>query len=387
MNSEYKSTISPPGVSFSGSGGYLEDAWTESPVDILHSIQSYTFMIPGMIKKPPVTPIPPPSENPAWFGEQWFQFPLEKALCPLQFGYLFKAKVELMLIIHRIGASVFDEEVRHTDQPSPGLLFEFVGQLDSWYSSLPCCLSPASVSFPSQLKLQYVMLPCSTTLIVYFAADQGTSLLYHNTMIHVCELLVAPPVVDLNVASQRNPHSLLTYSWACFETLIRIYYLRHGFESTDSYLLHHLTMLAFRSLDSLKSVQVRDGCSPEDVEDLRSTVFLAAKGLRDQGRSYYMPLTLFHLVQEKLNPHDVDAMNRLFTPPQQHDAWIQLQAKHVQAQYPVNVLRITENPEDQRLSELVKEYASMTLQERRGSSTSEPSPSTHNLSLGENAGT
>lgn len=105
-----------------------------------------------MIEKPPCTPMPQPEQDRAWFGELTFQYPLDETLCALEFGHLTKAKNELLVIIHRIGASVFDKEVRI--QLCSELLFNFITQLDSWYSGLPTCLSPAAISFPAQLKLQ-----------------------------------------------------------------------------------------------------------------------------------------------------------------------------------------------------------------------------------------
>ncbi len=63
---------------------------------------------------------------------------------------------------------------------------------------------------------------------------------------------------------------------AHLETLIRLYFLRHGFESFDPFLVHPLNVLGFSALN-------RFNASPaaSDVDAIRSTIVLAAKGMYD----------------------------------------------------------------------------------------------------------
>ena len=57
----------------------------------------------------------------------------------------------------------------------------------------------------------------------------------------------------VDVSSPESPVTLLTHSRACFEITLRPYYLRHGFEYSDTCITHHLQVLAFIALDELRS--------------------------------------------------------------------------------------------------------------------------------------
>src|ERR1700759_5378659 len=133
----------------------------------------------------------------------------------------------------------------------------------------------------------------------------GSSLLYHNIMINLCELMVTssePTEVNRQLG---NPQSLLSHSKMCFESLMRMYYLRHGFARSDTYLAHDLAVLAFMAQDRLKLLSSSEADdSPASVEDTRSTLILAAKGLHDQAENYYFDLILFHIVHNAMSPED-----------------------------------------------------------------------------------
>lgn len=195
-------------------------------------------------------------------------------------------------------------------------------------------------------------------------------------MINLCSLLNNLPEAESEIASG-SPRSLLTHSWICLETIIRLYYLRHGFEGPDSYILHGLTVLAYRALDQLKSAKYSPTTAPgSSLEDCRSTATLATKGLNDQGLSYYMPLTVLYVMK-----HAIDSAGLTFphSPLKLHQddmPWLQERVKHVQAQYPVNIVRITDDPEQQRLGQLVRDYAKMGLDERAGSVPGEEASTT-----------
>lgn len=113
-------------------------------------------MVPTLVKGPPNIALPDPDQDPEWYGEFWIQYPLNESRQRMDFGHLFKAKIEIMLIIQRISAVVIDKGngAEAMTRPPYELISGFVNELISWYSSLPSCLSPTKIVFPSQLKLQ-----------------------------------------------------------------------------------------------------------------------------------------------------------------------------------------------------------------------------------------
>lgn len=112
-------------------------------------------MIPPLIKDPPKTSLPNPDQNRDWYGELWLQYPDGHTPCPSNFSSLFVAKSRLINIVNRITFKFFKKEAKNAS-PTPAAIVKFITELQKWYSSLPRCLSPTKIVFPSQLELQYV---------------------------------------------------------------------------------------------------------------------------------------------------------------------------------------------------------------------------------------
>lgn len=178
----------------------------------------------------------------------------------------------------------------------------------------------------------------------------------------------------VDTSSPSKPDARVVHSRACFEIILRLYYLRHGFEYSDTYMTHEMTVLAFIALDQLKSLgskSDRSSKASSGSDDIRSTLLLAAKGLSDQGKNYYMPFTLFHIVRNEMDTENVDILYKWMNVRQDDDATSQVRARHVQAQYPVNTINVTDHPERQRLGDVIKKYAELALKTQSSSAVSE----------------
>lgn len=157
----------------------------------------------------------------------------------------------------------------------------------------------------------------------------------------------------------------LSHSRICFETVMRLYYLRHGFSSADCYMAHDLAVLGFMALGKLKDA------GGIQNEDLRSTLLLAAKGLGDQGRNYYLPFTLFHVINGQMSEEDTALLHQFMTSWKEDGNLKQVRARHVQAQYPCDIVKITNYPDSKRLGNLIKQYADLAISEAQSPSASE----------------
>ena len=121
---------------------------------------------------------------------------------------------------------------------------------------------------------------------------------------HILIVGLFEPYAHIEPANnQPAPELILAKSKACFETLVRIYYLRHGFESYDTTLLQFLPMLAFSTLGELRNADSKE-LDPERRKSLISTLVLCAKGIWEQGRNYYGSEAVFHFLQGSLRPED-----------------------------------------------------------------------------------
>ncbi|KAI9686064.1 MAG: hypothetical protein M1822_004047 [Bathelium mastoideum] len=319
------------------------------------SLSAYHFMVPPLVREPPATALPDPMRSAKFYPELWVQYPLNERLRPMNHGLLFKAKMDFMLIINRFSAKVFERKGTQYDEPSTELLREHIIQLQHWYSSLPIPLSSTMIVYPTQLKLH---------------------LLYHNVIVNFCQLLVARPEKDTILIGRDTPQQMLEHSKACFETLLRLYFLRHGFEGSDTYVTHSLMTLAFAAIGEQKALSEARGNAPNiRREELRHTIILAAKGLRDQGQNYYVSVDVFNVVRGAMDPADEDALNRFVRPDRNWQQWNQMRSKHVRAQWPLNIVRITDHPDDQRLGALIKQYSDLSMEAHSSGAESDASAS------------
>ncbi|KFA52967.1 hypothetical protein S40293_10150 [Stachybotrys chartarum IBT 40293] len=154
-----------------------------------------------------------------------------------------------------------------------------------------------------------------------------------------------------------------------FETIIRAYYLRHGFETSDMMLTLFLSFLAFDFVDKVKmyfetpqdlGLQGSHKMLPDLVmEEIRSTLILAQKGLIEQGESYYLPQTVAHLVLADVD-EDIAKIILDFTGVNVEDVDArQLRAQHIEACLPVKWTSFSETPNHKRLNSLLQIYAAI----------------------------
>lgn len=113
----------------------------------------------------------------------------------------------------------------------------------------------------------------------------------------------------------QNPGTALDVTWrdiikhaeVRLETLLRLYYLRHSFESYDPLLMHWLMFLGDTVLQRLDSTSARL-MSRSDVESMRSTLILCAKGLYDQGHNYHIAVLVYRLLRDRMKANDLDLL-------------------------------------------------------------------------------
>jgi hypothetical protein len=110
-----------------------------------------------MIKTTPVTPLPDPSKDPAWYGETWVHYPASQKPVSLHHGYVCKAKAELAQIINALDARLWGTAKESDAAPIPpsiDTILEYSSRLQNWFHGLPSCLTAAEIVFPFQLKIQ-----------------------------------------------------------------------------------------------------------------------------------------------------------------------------------------------------------------------------------------
>ncbi|KAL9488234.1 hypothetical protein ACSS6W_000511 [Trichoderma asperelloides] len=267
-------------------------------------IQSYYYYRAPLIPDPPAVPLPDPERHPFWYGDFMLKYPLSSTLVPAQCGQHFKAVSGLRAIIHDMATIGYGQTPYPEDSLEPVLAI--FSRLERWFSELPDALSPQNIVFPWQLKL--------------------------HTASHAAARL---------------------------ETITRLYYIRHSFEYSDSFLTIHLSFVAGAAMDALKITPAHETST---ARSLRSTIILSLKGLYDQGQHIHLTSVIYRLLRDRLEPKDLELL-------QNHVDWDPLTpeepllVQYAQSHYPLTMGSKEADPDGARLENLVKQYDQLAFKE------------------------
>jgi hypothetical protein len=159
----------------------------------------------------------------------------------------------------------------------------------------------------------------------------------------------------------RSPANVVIDAKIGFETVHRLYYLRHSFGSYDPLLLQFQVQLAFMTIKSLAS---EEKPSPEVGEAMRSTLVLALKGLREQANTNYLGLTTFRLLKDRAQ-NDAQLLQGLADVEEEEERTKVSIASHVESAWPINVLSFNEDPEEKRVGAMVAAYKDLDVDDYR----------------------
>jgi len=137
-----------------------------------------------------------------------------------------------------------------------------------------------------------------------------------------------------NLLTYEQPDRVVEHSHRCLEMLIRLYFVRHGFESSDASLISPLTTVGFRALRSLRDAEAAHA---EEWRAALSTLILCAKGLRDQGQNHFVSEAIYRLLRARMNALDPAAVFSLDEAVriEDDDERDELIAQHISSAWPV----------------------------------------------------
>ncbi|KAI5928338.1 hypothetical protein F4810DRAFT_719950 [Camillea tinctor] len=265
--------------------------------------------------QPPLLPDPPQYpllEQATENLELHVKYPLGEEPIHTSNNLLFKALCSFRVMINNVAKETC-KSPRNSFEISYNEALFFRVSLTTWYENLPDPLKPHNIALPSHLNLH---------------------MHYHNLLIYLFEPFENMVPID----GADSPGDIVTQSKACFETLLRLYYLRHGFESYDVALLQFLPLLAFSALRDLPAAFTSNN-GPR-LEELRSTIMLCAKGLWDQGRNSFASQALFWLYLESLDPGEVQLVRDTIEPEMPDDT-MDVIAREVRSSWPVGLFGST----------------------------------------------
>ncbi|KAK3358721.1 hypothetical protein B0T25DRAFT_599547, partial [Lasiosphaeria hispida] len=317
-------------------------------------LQSYYFYREPLIKTPPATPLPDPEKDPSWYGEFWLQYPMNSSLFPARHGYTVRTIALLRIILCEIACRAFRGE-GGTQTLSWNDIVEFRAKLDRWYQAIPEPISAKNVVFPWHLK---------------------THLEYYAALYNLHTGLLSPQ--GSTSARQKTVSEVSSFSITRFETITRLYYLRHSFETMDGFLTFHLSHLAAATLKAMQSLShsTSNGLPPDQrlLKTLRSTVFLCIKGLNDQARYIHVAVVVYRLNRDTLSNYDLGLLRTNVNLFESTEADASL-AQNCHSAWPLPMKTDEpEGPQGAAVGNLVRQYGRLAIEEgsEEGSRDSTP---------------
>ncbi|KAI1641662.1 uncharacterized protein F4817DRAFT_45273 [Daldinia loculata] len=305
--------------------------------------QRFYFAAPPHLKKAPEYPLPDPEVDSKFYGETWIRYPMSHRLYSVNMGHVIKANFELRHLMNEMSLDLFEDGKPPRIDVSKAL--ECKSMLDNWFVNLPDILSPTKIVLPDHIKIHMEYYGTIITLVRFLAGSGYT--------------------LDLTW------YNIITHAEVRLETLLRLYYLRHSFESYDPLLMHWLMFLGDTTLQKIdKSGIVAPPAiaalsPPVSLESLRSTLILCAKGLYDQGHNYHIAVLVYRLLRDRMKVNDLDLMRtHLFSAQGPADDEMPLMMQYIQAQWVAPIMtRDTggTNPSKNTLDYLLREYEKLSL--------------------------
>ncbi|KAJ0108572.1 hypothetical protein J7T55_015006 [Diaporthe amygdali] len=290
----------------------------------------FSFMYPPLLRKPPDQPLPDPSEDAEWYGEIWVNYPANQNLSPSYFGQIFKARSEFRVIMNEACHIAYTKGPKMTLDKAG----ELCSRLRSWHDGLPGPLLPKAIVLPGHLQLH---------------------MYYHNLILAIYE-----PLLDLKTDQNQEDslRQIVSDASKCLLTLVRLYYLRHGYDAMDSFLVVPLVLAGFKCIDA-----INDQTPEPKLKDLRSTLILIAKGLYSQRHNYYLAEAVYRVVRGRMRPQEVTLLHETMNIDDGKTAGRQAMMQTVRSHWPVSIVGKDEDVDSYVLTNLVNNYAHLNIEE------------------------
>ncbi|KAI1759115.1 hypothetical protein GGR53DRAFT_524115 [Hypoxylon sp. FL1150] len=267
----------------------------------------HTFQ-PPTLKIPPARPLPEVED----YGEIWVKYPHGREPIPMFNSLVFRAVSEFRVIMNDITRLSYSRP-KCFDRMSLDAAIVYRSRLLAWYDSLPGPLQARNIALPCHLKIH---------------------IHYHVLLIGLFE-----PFVQMGfIHTEANPSTIVSHSKACFETLMRVYYRRHGFQSLDVTLVQFLHLLGFGALKDYSSAEKGTAAS----EAIRSTLMLCAKGLWEQGQNYYLSEAIFRMFRQSMSLEEVLIVQKMIEI-EDYDGPLDHMVQEIRSQWPVGMFSMTDD--------------------------------------------
>jgi len=193
---------------------------------------------------------------------------------------------------------------------------------------------------------------------------------FYRLLIFLFEPLIALETSESSqsVLPDESPRQIVAHSKKCLQILIRLDYSCHGDEIYDISLINFSMFIGFGTLRDISGSNL----DAETIEILHATVILCANILYNQSRNCYLAEVIFRLIKNSMPPEDVHKL-RDFAKLDDIDEKREGQlTKHVQSEWPINIVRISDNSDDRKLDNLLQAIKEFSADEAGTADSSSP---------------
>lgn len=143
------------------------------------------------------------------------------------------------------------------------------------------------------------------------------------------------------------------------QTLVRLYYLRHGFEAMDLFIVIPLVLTAYDCIDAINEK------TPESqLEALRSTLILVARGLYYQRKNHYLAEALFRVIKGRMRPAEISLFKGTLNLSEAELVERPNMAQTVRSHWPITVVKNKKEVDDYKLANLVENYVNLDIEDK-----------------------
>ncbi|CAN9445111.1 unnamed protein product [Alternaria alternata] len=329
-----------------GAGSLKQRSEFWNPDTYSYRFSCFYLMKPPLSRIPPEDGLPDYRDAQNFFGEIWIKYPLATHLVPIYLGQTFLALIKLRYIMNDIAGKALPEGDGQNDLDLQQAS-RYHAMLVQWFHDLPEPLQSHNIAMPTQLLLHMQFHNLVTMTFQPFLQHETSSNQPHDGG-------------AFEIDAGFSPARLYAASKASLQTLLHMFYHRHGFEAYYVFLLQIFVQLGFDSIERLRTPEARQEHFPAKMKATRATLILCAKGLHDQGRNFFLSELVFRILRDKMDPVDVKLLKD-WARIEDENRREKLMLEHVHSEYPVNVGSISSDPTDQRLNRLLQSMGDLKL--------------------------
>jgi len=178
---------------------------------------------------------------------------------------------------------------------------------------------------------------------------------YHHLI-----LTIFKPLLDVETNQSPSPQQIVADSTKYLQTLVRLYYLRHGYEAMDLFIVIPLMLAASDCIDA-----INEQTPASELESLRSTLVLVTKGLYTQRRNHYLAEALFRVIRGRMRPPEVALFRGILDMDGDQVVDKPDMAQTVRSSWPVSVVKKKDDVDAYILTNLVENYAHLNVENER----------------------